>query len=187
MFFCSWTIWASCCLSVRRFLHSQMFSLREREPKVPLLVLECECLWASLSQSHLLVYVCTLICAACDFLFDSTNQWMNEHKPHFSVLSVFVGYGFTYSIGYSALVFDWSFWSVWFIKGFETNKPLKEQWRFGRLSILTHKHIPTSTREWRRRHVFGSFLFYYYSNSPRFWLSNIIFEGWRKIFLVLLL
>lgn len=138
--------------SVRRFFHSQMFSLRERESKVPLLVLECECLWASLSQSHL-VCVYTLSDLCCLWFSLWFHQWMNEHKPHFSVLSVFVGYGFTYSISYSALVFDSSFWSVWFIKGFETIKPLKEQWRFARLSVLTHKHISTSTWKWRRRRV----------------------------------
>lgn len=165
--------------SVRCFFHSQMFSLRERESKVPLLVLECECLWASLSQSHL-IYVCTLSDLCCLwFSLWFTNQWMNSSL--ISQCFCWIRFHLFHRLFCSRVRLKLLI--VWFIKRFETNKPLKEQWRFGRLSVLTHKHISTSTREWRRRHVWV--ISFDCSNSPGFWLSNMIFEGWRKIFLVL--
>lgn len=103
----------------------KMFSLRERQSKVPRLALQCE--WFLMSG-----------CLYSDLCFSLWfNQWTNA--LHFSVLSVSVGFHLF------LLVFDWSF---------GPSKSLKaaNHWESNEGLVDCHKHIYT---EKEKTHVWA--------------------------------
>lgn len=123
-----------------------MFSLRERQSKVPLLVLQCE--WFLMSG-----------CLYSDLCFSLWfNQWTNT--LHFSALSVFHSF---------LLVFDWSF-------GPSKSLKATNHWESngGLVDHVTNTFIQRRERHmlelWSLLLVEVTFLFYYYSNSTHFWL-----------------